>query len=164
MDFELYPAGRDDYPAFRNLMHLYLYDFSEYTGDDVDEQGMFVDEYLERYWVEPTRYPFLIRVGGKLAGFVLVRQLDDQPVGQLVTHSIAEFFVMKKYRRHKIGARVACEVFDRFPGRWNVSQEPLNLPAQAFWRRVIGEYTGNRYHEEVDSFIGGPMQVFENQK
>jgi len=48
LEIEILQAGLQDKPVLENLMHLYLYEFSEYTGDDVDEQGRFVDEYLER--------------------------------------------------------------------------------------------------------------------
>jgi predicted acetyltransferase len=59
-------------------MQLYLYDFSEMCGDDCDERGLFEYEYLPRYWIEPERHPFLIRVDGKLAGFALVREMVER--------------------------------------------------------------------------------------
>ena len=33
------------------------------------------------------------------------------------------------------------------PGEWLVQQSPENAPAQAFWRRVIGEYTDGDFTE-----------------
>ena len=53
-------------------MELYLYDFSEFDGADVDAQARYGYPYLDRYWEEAGRSPFLIRVDGVLAGFVLV--------------------------------------------------------------------------------------------
>jgi predicted acetyltransferase len=39
---------------------------------------------------------------------------------------------------------VAHRVFDRLQGQWQVNWAEGNLPAQAFWQRVIGEYTQSK--------------------
>jgi predicted acetyltransferase len=155
----LYPALLEDKPVFENLMNLYLYDFTEYTGEDADQQGRFMDEYLEKYWVEPNRFPFLVKIDGKYAGFVLVRDTLDIATEEVV-HILSEFFVMRKYRRQKVGRQMAFQIFDRFPGRWYVSQEENNLPAQIFWRKVIGEYTSGQYQEFLDAQWNRPYQMF----
>lgn len=75
-----------------------------------------------------------------------------------------EFFVLRKHRRHGVGTAVAREMFRRFPGRWRVAQTPRNTGAQAFWRKVIGEYTGGRYTEATPAdpgWEGRPVQEFE---
>ena len=41
-------------------------------------------------------------------------------------HDMAEFFVMRKYRRHGIGIVAARELFARFPGDWQVRQLTAN--------------------------------------
>lgn len=161
VSFFIIPADEEDQGIMRNLMHLYLYDFSEYIDIDVDEGGWFNDEYLERYWYEEGRYPYLLRAGDKWAGFALVRR-ESPPEERPPTHSIAEFFVMKKYRRHRIGQRMACQLFDRFPGRWWLEVESTNLPAQAFWRKVVEEYTGGRNEPVWDAERGHLRHIFEN--
>ncbi len=77
---------------------------------------------------------------------------------------MSEFFVMRKYRRQRVGEGAARALFDRFPGRWEVSEVPENPGAQAFWRKVIAEYTGGCYEEQVldDERWEGPVQVFES--
>lgn len=164
-DLEIIHATRDHRAIFRNLMHLYLYDFSEYIDEDANEDGLFEDEHLDKYWVEPNRYPFLVRVGGKWAGFVLVRDLGTVDLlgrGVEQTYSIAEFFVMRKYRRRKLGKQLAFAMFDRFRGRWWVSQEMGNAPSQQFWRRVIGEYTGGNFEDFVEPRENRPTQIFRS--
>ncbi|GCE45857.1 putative acetyltransferase [Thermosporothrix hazakensis] len=158
MQVELQRASADQKIVLRHLMELCQYDYSEFDGEDVNEHGLFDYTYLDHYWIEPGRYPFLIRVNGRLAGFVLVRRLDGQP-----THSIAEFFVLRKYRKQGIGRMVACRIFDEFPGRWKVKQEAGNLPAQAFWRKVIAEYTDGRYHETQENAWGDVVQEFHSR-
>ena len=103
----------------RNLMQYYLYEFSELDGVVMIESGLFDYHYLDHYWTEPDRYPFLVRVDGKLAGFALLRRgtyfprQEDQTETPMI---IAEFFVMKNYRRNGVGVQVAFQLFDRFPG------------------------------------------------
>ena len=159
-DFTLTPASLDLKPVLENLMHLYLYDFTDYTGDDTDAQGRFIDENLERYWVEPGRFAFLFQVDGKYAGFGLVREIS-KPAETPRTCSIAEYFIMRKYRRQGIGKRAAWQIFDRFPGHWVVEEMANNLPAQRFWRKIIAEYTGGNYQETQRPDWDGPVQEFE---
>jgi predicted acetyltransferase len=147
----LEPIAYGDKPVLRRMLELYLYDFTEFTGDDLDEHGEFGYRYLDHYWAPDPgeqRFPFFIRVEGKLAGFALVRLTGGR-------YSMAEFFVMRRYRHSGVGAEAARDVFARFPGRWKVAQILSNLPAQAFWRAVIGDVTGGRYAEvaETDAVV-----------
>jgi predicted acetyltransferase len=48
--------------------------------------------------------------------------------------------------------------FDAFPGRWRVEQLRRNAAATAFWRQVIGTYTGGRFEEAAP--FGHPVQTF----
>jgi hypothetical protein len=72
---------------------------------------------------------------------------------------IAEFFVMMNYRRNGVGTQVAFQLFDRFPGRWEIAQIPNNIE-----ERVAGDYCGGDYLELLldDSNWEGPLQVFDN--
>jgi predicted acetyltransferase len=75
---------------------------------------------------------------------------------------MAEFFILRKYRRQGAGTRAARELFDRFPGRWEVAEIPENAPAIAFWRKVIAGYSRGNY-EEVwldNERWKGPVQTF----
>ncbi|MBQ2954409.1 MAG: GNAT family N-acetyltransferase [Clostridia bacterium] len=144
MNVSIEPIMIEQKPVFVQLMELYSYDFSEYSGEDVSEYGYFGYPHIDDYWNEPGRYPFFIRVDGKLAGLALVRSCCEY--AQLAhPHCMAEFFVMRKYRRRGVGRIAAGMVFDRFPGGWEVSQWRSNLPAQRFWQRVISGYTHGRY-------------------
>jgi predicted acetyltransferase len=72
---------------------------------------------------------------------------------------------MRKYRQQGVGKRVAFAILDRFPGAWEVRQTETNLPAQAFWRRVISEYTNGNYEETYlrDERWRGPIQSFRTR-
>lgn len=69
---------------------------------------------------------------------------------------------MKKYRRTGLGTWAATQLFDRYPGRWKVTQVSTNVPAQAFWRMVIERYTGGRYEEFIDPVRDNPSQFFNS--
>jgi predicted acetyltransferase len=146
LDIEIQSAQVKDKSILRNLMELYVYDFSEFTKWDVNEHGLFGYKYLDHYWTDSDRHPFLITVSGQLAGFVLVRAIDSSNHER--THSIAEFFVLRKYRCQGVGRAVAHRIFDMFPGQWSVSEIEDNYPAQVFWRKVISEYTSGEFEEE----------------
>lgn len=148
--------------TLRNVMALYLYEFSQYGGEDVDEDGRFPYRYFDLYWTEAGRFPYLIQVNDQIAGLVLVRTLDD---GDDPLFHLAEFFVMAKYRRQGVGREAAFRLFDRYQGRWEVQQEAANLPAQTFWRAIIGAYTDGRYHEEwrITEDHVGPVQRFHSR-
>jgi predicted acetyltransferase len=160
MNLEMQTASVNEKPVLRNLLQLCLHDYSEFNGEDVDEHGIFNYNYLDSYWTEPGRHAFLARVDGKLAGFVLVRQLDPE---QAACH-IAEYFISRKYRRRGLGRQVAFWVFDHFPGQWMVSQETGNLPAQDFWRRIVADYTAGVFTDGFrdDDDWTGPTQFFHS--
>jgi predicted acetyltransferase len=60
-------------------------------------------------------------------------------------HDVAEFFVLRKYRRQAVGRRAACLLFQRFPGEWEVRQLLGNESATRFWVSVIEEVTRGRF-------------------
>jgi predicted acetyltransferase len=103
-----------------------------------------------------------VKVGDKLAGFILVNQYTYLPESQ---YSIAEFFIMRKYRKCGIGRQVAVYMFDLFQGRWEVHQLPGNIAGQEFWRSVINAYTKGNFTETViaDQERKGIVQCFDNR-
>ena len=161
MKIDVTLASLDEKPILQRLMELYLYDFSQFEDSDLDARGCYGYEWLDAYWSEKGRYPFLVRVDGKLAGFVLINPYTCVPPSQW---AIAEFFVMRRYRRRGVGKRTAFIIFDMFRGKWEVRELENNIPAQHFWRRVISAYTGGQYIETSlnnEAWLG-PVQCFDN--
>jgi predicted acetyltransferase len=160
---ELVPTTAGDEPGLRRLMQLYAYDFSEFMGLDVGDDALFdVGDALSRCWSEPWRHAFRVRVDGRLAGFVI---LDERSrlTGDPEVMDVAEFFVMRKYRRKGVGAVCATMAFDLFPRKWEVRQQGTNAAATAFWRSTIHHYTGGRFQETVfdEERWRGPVQSFD---
>ena len=164
MILDVSPATYEEKTILHNLMQLYLYDFSEIDGKSVNDSGIFDSRYLGLYWSEPERFPYLVRVDAQLAGFALLRKgtyFPEQEDQNLFGMVIAEFFVMRKYRRQGVGSRVARQLFDRFPGRWEIAQQFANKIGQAFWRSLVADYTDGDYREVLLD-THGPVQVFDN--
>ena len=129
MHVEVLRASVTDKAVLRRLLQLYHYDFSEWNGDDVDEHGEFGHLYLDHYWTDPDSHPLLFRHAGHWAGFALVRTGG--------VNDMAEFFVMRGYRRGGLGREAAQRIFAIFPGAWQVRQVHGNDSATAFWRAVV---------------------------
>lgn len=153
MQIEITEASERDKPVLQSLLQLYLHDLSEFERFDVDEHGRFWYRWLDHYWTEGTRHPFLARVDGQWAGFALVN--EDARYSD-ARYSMAEFFILRKYRRHGVGLRVASDVMRRFPGRWEVRQAVDNTSGTAFWRHVAASL-GSFDEPAADR----PVQVLE---
>lgn len=159
---EVLHATLADQLPIRRMLELYQHDLSDIWDQDLDVHG----EYgyaLERYWDTPVHQAFVFRVQDHYAGFALVN--DDVCLSG--NHLwMAQFFVLKKYRRRGLGAQAAHAVFDSIRGRWEVGQMPGNHAAHAFWLRTIGQYTGGRFtqHELADKRWHGWLQCFDNAR
>ena len=68
MNISIEPILIEQKSVFIQMMELYNYDFSEFSDDDINEYGYFGYPRIDDYWNEEGRYPFFIRVDGKLAG------------------------------------------------------------------------------------------------
>lgn len=73
-NLEILHASLEDKPLIQRMLELYLYDFSVFDQSDLNEHGHFGYPYLDLYWTEQGRHPFIVRVDGKLAGFVPVNR------------------------------------------------------------------------------------------
>ncbi len=114
------------------LMQLYLHDLSSVEAWDVDEWGSFGDDDLDGCWDDPARHPFAISVDGVVAGFAIIDEwADDTSSGRV--WDVAEYFVLRRWRRRGVGLSAARLLAERFPGRWQVRPFPGYPPAMEFW-------------------------------
>ena len=146
MNVQLIRAEVEQRQILSNLVQFYLHDFSSYIDLDVESNGRYTDYPLLDYWTKPKHDPYFVIVDNCYAGFVLVKQIE---IRQRPYHSIAEFFIMRKYRRQGLGRLVARQIFQDYEGRWHVSQLKENQPAQTFWRKVIEEWTDGEFTEHI---------------
>jgi predicted acetyltransferase len=156
---EVLPAAPEQQPILANLLQLYAHDFSHFIELELDETGRFGYKDLPLYWTEPDRYPFLITAGGKLAGFALVRK-GSRLSGDPGVWDMAEFFVVRRFRKRGIGARVAGELWRRFPDAWEVRVMEANVPAGYFWAKAIERFVGHAVDSSLIENDGLTWRVF----
>ena len=138
---EVIPAAREQEAVLGNLLELYIHDFSELREVDLGSNGRFGYRLLPLYWSDPGRHPFLVRIDGKLAGFALVKR-GSEVSGNETVWDMAEFFIVRGYRRRGIGTDVAHQVWRRFPGLWEVRVMDPNHSAYQFWEHAISVFAG----------------------
>jgi predicted acetyltransferase len=139
---EMTPASPEQESVVANLLELYAHDFSEFQHLDLGPDGKYGYKDLSCYWREPGRHPFLVRMGGKLAGLILVKR-GSAISGDKTVWDMAEFFVVRGYRRRGIGTEMAHQVWRHFPGRWEVRVMESNRSAHRFWDNVITGFAGD---------------------
>ncbi len=158
MSAQLLKASHEHKEVIKNLMQFYVYDFSEFINLDVEANGLFAAySNLDDYWKEENRFPYIIQKKERHIGFVLVRFIET---AQRNYFSIAEFFVMKKYRREGFGKTIAHQIFSFHKGEWEVYQKESNKPAQLFWNKVIDDYTKGDFTERFEN--GRMIQDFKS--
>ena len=148
MSFEIYDAIENEKEIILNLMQLYTYELSffedETTNFQLLDSGLYaMSKYIELYWKEENRHPYLLKFNGNLAGFVLERFNEENH------NEIAEFFVINKYRKLGAGTFMAKEMFKRYKGKWEIRILLKNKRAQEFWRKVVKEASDGNYEEHL---------------
>jgi predicted acetyltransferase len=156
---DLVPATLAQQPIVANLLQLYIHDFSEFLPLEIGPDGTFVYPDLPLYWQSPRRHPFLIQIDGNWAGFVLVKTSLDRSTNQPIS-DIAEFFILRAYRRLGIGTQVAHAVWRRFPGPWTVRVMQSNHAALSFWKRAISAFTGLKVEPSIVERNGQSLFLF----
>jgi predicted acetyltransferase len=154
-------AAASDAALLSNLLELYIHDLSEAFPDvEPGADGRFGYPKLPLYWSEPDRrFAFIIRCAGRIAGCVLATR-GSPAVNDSGVLDVAEFFVMRRYRRSGVGRQAAFLLWTRFPGRWTVRVSEANRGGLAFWRDVIGEFANGTATESARPGTPDGWRVF----
>ncbi len=133
MKVELHKAALEQWPVMQRMERYYIYDLSEYVGREPGWQFPETGDYecvdLRPCFEDPQSHPFFIRVDGELAGFAIVDHRGSAPENE---HSMAQFFVHRKFKGLRVGSQAARACFERFRGAWEVTVIPTNSGAYAF--------------------------------
>lgn len=143
---KIVPVSEDKKEILRNLLEKYDYEFSQYDKREVNDLGLFGYNYLDHYWTDEGRWAFFIYADDKLAGFAMINSFPEAE--EETDYTMAEFFVLFRYRRKGIGKFVAHKLFDKFEGRWQFKRHPHNQDSVCFWDQVIAEYTNGCFRLE----------------
>lgn len=116
---------------------------------------------LAGWFADERSHPLLILKSDRPVGFALVaRPQAISLVRPPIDFRLSEFFVQRPFRRLGVGRDAATLIFNRFAGRWEVTEYLRNSGAVDFWRRTIGTYTQGKYSERISD--GEVRQVFES--
>ena len=129
------PASKEDRPEVERLLQLCLQDYNRHSPRHIEDDGSFAYPWLDLYWSSERRHPYLIRSEGEVAGFVFVREKEPDEVAEW-RWQIAEFFVLRKFRRKSVGTRSAHAVLAGRSGIWEVAYDVANGPARQFWSAI----------------------------
>ena len=148
----LYIVKKEESDILYRLLQYSLFEESETDLNEMSDEALFEYKYFDLYFTDNDRYAYFIKEHdtNKILGFVMINKyMQKYKEG----HSIAEYLVIPKYRRNKIGKQIAFEVFDKFPGNWEVEPSYNSEKAYLFWKKTISEYTNNNYKYEDEIFM-----------
>ena len=164
-------ANNENSNIIKNLYPLYLHDLSEHYEDLPNEYGIYEEEPMktlaqqyevQNIWFEKPNvlFPHIIMVDDKPAGFILIAITPYAP--KTTDYYGSEFFLLRPYRGKNIAQIAAKQVFDKFPGRWELytNHLPKNLIGQKFWRKTVSNYTNNNYYESEGQTVHGEKLIF----
>ena len=132
MTFTIKSASIEEKQVIFNLFQSYLNELSSLPGEEIDykdEKGIYHYPYLDDYWHEGERHPYLLLNNSEIAGFALVRQVGDH-------WEIAEFYVLPEFRHYGLATSCAINIFKKHPGEWRIDFNKHNRPSQALWRNL----------------------------
>jgi predicted acetyltransferase len=151
----LIPASAADRPVIDRLMQLCLYDMASDRPFPIGPDGRYDYGFLDAFW----DHPYLFQADGQIAGFALV--IRHCPVtGTAPCWFMAEFFILRSFRRRALGQTMLQAILTRHPGRWHIANQTVNTAADAFWSRVIPSdgRTTRPVHFDGDDWI---VRAFE---
>ena len=142
----------EDKDILYRLLQYSLFEESLKDQNEMNNEAIFEYKWFDSYFQDNNREAYIIKEQetNKILGFAMVNQYMQKSKDG---HSIAEFMIVPKYRRLKIGKRVAIELFNMHKGNWEVKPSYGSAVALAFWKSVIDEYTKNENTFEDGIFI-----------
>ena len=119
MNIFLEKVNINDKEILYRLLQYSLFEESENDLNEMNDKAIFEYQYFEKYFTDKDRDAYFIKEKNtnKLLGFAMINtytQIFDNG------HSIAEYMVIPKYRRNKIGKKIAIELFNKYKGNWEV--------------------------------------------
>lgn len=156
---------REHDTLLRNVYQFYLYEYSTFMTDwRVLAGGRFYETDLDGIWTDKGRHVFLIYADDDLAGFAFIEEVAKSYLtGEAQIIFMEEFYILSYFQKQGVGEKAAGLLFDHFPGKWEVSELPQNVRAQAFWRKVIGRYTNDNFREITIPEKDYVVQMFDNR-
>ena len=157
-------ASESDRRWIQSVYRDYLDDLAPDTGifPVLGEVGHREPDQIQRWFGDPSAFPLIILKASEPVGFAMVARAARNPslAQPPVDYRMAEFFIARARRRLGIGEMAVQLIFNRFAGRWEITEYLRNTGAVSFWRRVVAAYTRGSYQERIVN--GEVRHVFES--
>jgi predicted acetyltransferase len=143
MSFSIKPARLKEKPIILSLLQPYLDELSHFTDerpDDKGENGIYLYPYLDAYWQEKTRFPYLLYSNTALAGFALVRKDGDH-------WQMSEFYVKPEFRRRGLATACALLIFKKHSGLWRIGFNKHNHASRDLWHKLAENLSHSHIEE-----------------
>lgn len=152
IQYKLERVKIEDKDILYRLLQYSLFEESSTDLNEMNDEAIFEYKWFDNYFQDDNREAYFIKEenSNKIIGFAMINQYMQKNKDG---HSIAEFMIIPKYRRLKIGKRVAVELFDMHKGIWEVEPSYGSKSAFLFWKSVIDEYTKNDNTFEDGIFV-----------
>lgn len=142
LNIQVIHAEVEQKPIIAQLYELYTYEMTDLADFDIGNDGFYRYKELPLYWTDANKHPYLVWVNKKLAGFILVQQGSPIDEDENIW-DIAEFFIMRKFRKKGIGQLAMQYILEIYKGRWQVRVWDNNPVALAFWGSTIKKLSKN---------------------
>lgn len=162
MKFSIKPADISEKETIFKLLQPYLTELSRFPDENPDykdENGIYLYPYLDNYWEEAFRFPYIFYADDELAGLALVRKDRDK-------WQVAEFYVLPEFRRRGLAMKCAEDIFRIQTGGWAIAFNKHNNPSRQLWKKLAdklaegdikeGEADGSHDYIRFSSFSTAP--------
>ncbi len=139
MTFTIKSASIQEKQVIFNLFQSYLNELSSFPDEEInykDEKGIYYYPYLGDYWRESERHPYLLLNGNEIAGFALVRQVEDH-------WEMGEFYVLPEFRLCGLATSCCIDIFKKHQGEWRIDFNKYNQPSRALWLKLAKSLSGD---------------------
>ncbi|QBR83024.1 GNAT family N-acetyltransferase [Legionella israelensis] len=145
-------VSKQDKNVISNLLQFYMFEFNQISAFKhfrLDDTGKYQQyPYFENYWLEKSRFPYVIKHNESIIGFSLAH---DITINKSIDWKLAEFFIMPEFRRQGFGCEAAISTIKSHTGSWEISVLEDNFKAKRFWLDVFHKlsvsYKSYKYQE-----------------
>jgi predicted acetyltransferase len=133
------PASVEEKQTIFSLLQFYLKELSQFPDEQIeylDQDGVYHYPYLDAYWLDNERYPYILLTNNEIAGFALVRQES--------THwEMAEFYILPEFRRRGLATTSVLDIFKKHAGMWQIEFNKHNQAGRALWLKIAKRSSKN---------------------
>lgn len=136
MNIELRIASLDEKAQLAVMVNTYLQEHCLHQQVRMGPESVEDYIYFPEYWREKGRFPYFIKAGDKIGGFVLVRTVFEK---NDFFYQVSDFYIEPALRRQGLGKNSISSLWNKYPGRWELQVLAPNVTAKEFWSNCASE-------------------------